>query len=60
VVVKVRYAPFVTVTHGVPYRSSGKDREALAAAALDALTRFEERKPVRLLGVRAEFADTPE
>jgi DNA polymerase IV len=49
VVVKVRYAPFITVTHGVPLGDSFED------AALEALTRFEADRPVRLLGVRAEF-----
>jgi len=49
VVVKVRYAPFVTVTHGVPLGDSFED------AALAALARFEPGRPVRLLGVRAEF-----
>lgn len=51
VVVKVRYAPFITVTHGVPLGDSWED------AALAALGRFEPGRPVRLLGVRAEFAD---
>jgi DNA polymerase-4 len=49
VVVKVRYAPFITVTHGVPLGDSFED------AALAALARFEPDRPVRLLGVRAEF-----
>ena len=54
VVVKVRYAPFDTVTHGVPLAGD------FAAAALTALALFEPGvppRPVRLLGVRAEFAD---
>lgn len=60
VVVKVRYAPFVTVTHGVPLRGP-VDADAFAAAALAALARFEPDRPdgpprpVRLLGVRADF-----
>jgi nucleotidyltransferase/DNA polymerase involved in DNA repair len=48
-VVKVRYAPFVTQTHGAPLTGSFED------AALAALEQFDERRPVRLLGVRAEF-----
>jgi DNA polymerase-4 len=64
VVVKVRYAPFVTVTHGVPFADPGEglfaatpDRAAaFEAAALAALARFDPGRPVRLLGVRAEFA----
>jgi len=55
VVVKVRYAPFDTVTHGVPLAEFGSMDEA-AQAALD---KFEADRPVRLLGVRAEFADNP-
>ena len=54
VVVKVRYAPFITETHGVALGEM-----SLEQAALDALSRFTGRRPVRLLGVRAEFADTP-
>jgi nucleotidyltransferase/DNA polymerase involved in DNA repair len=51
VVVKVRYAPFDTVTHGVPLAGD------FAAAAAAALAMFTPGRPVRLLGVRAEFAD---
>ena len=51
VVVKIRYAPFITVTHGVPLGESFEE------AALAALAMFEPGRPVRLLGVRAEFAD---
>jgi nucleotidyltransferase/DNA polymerase involved in DNA repair len=50
VVVKVRYAPFITETHGVALKDM-----TLAEAALTALDRFTSRRPVRLLGVRAEF-----
>jgi DNA polymerase-4 len=53
VVVKVRFAPFVTVTHGVPL--TGTIEEAAQAA----LGQFTPGRPVRLLGVRAEFADVP-
>jgi DNA polymerase-4 len=87
-VVKVRYAPFITVTHGVPFPDPGDalfdpsapetlpldppapedasafegppfDASAFEAAALAALAQFEPGRPVRLLGVRAEFADEP-
>jgi nucleotidyltransferase/DNA polymerase involved in DNA repair len=58
VVVKVRYAPFVTVTHGVPLAGPTLEATAIAQAAQAALDRFTDRsRPVRLLGVRAEFAD---
>jgi DNA polymerase-4 len=56
VVVKVRYRPFFTSTHGVPLPEPTGDPAALEAAALAALELFTGRRPVRLLGVRAEFA----
>jgi len=55
VVVKVRYAPFVTETHGVTLEVPSSDAGVLAAAAAEALGRFTGRRPVRLLGVRAQF-----
>jgi nucleotidyltransferase/DNA polymerase involved in DNA repair len=55
VVVKVRYAPFVTETHGVTLASPSLEAAVIEAAALSALERFGGRRPVRLLGVRAEF-----
>jgi DNA polymerase-4 len=55
VVVKVRYAPFVTETHGLTLASPTSEAEVIAAAAAEALGRFNGRRPVRLLGVRAEF-----
>jgi DNA polymerase-4 len=57
VVVKVRYKPFFTSTHGVPLDSPTSDRAEIEQAALAALAKFTDRRPVRLLGVRAEFAD---
>ena len=54
VVVKVRYKPFFTSTHGVPLEGTGT--AAIEAAAWAALELFAGRRPVRLLGVRAEFA----
>jgi nucleotidyltransferase/DNA polymerase involved in DNA repair len=56
VVVKVRYKPFFTSSHGVPLAQPGRDAAALEAAAQSALEFFTDRRPVRLLGVRAEFA----
>jgi DNA polymerase IV len=55
VVVKVRYAPFVTETHGVTLEVPSSEAAVIAAAAAQALGRFTGRRPVRLLGVRAEF-----
>jgi DNA polymerase-4 len=55
VVVKVRFAPFFTSSHGVALPEPSVDADAIRAAALRALDRFELDRPVRLLGVRAEF-----
>jgi nucleotidyltransferase/DNA polymerase involved in DNA repair len=88
VVVKVRYAPFVTITHGTSLppgerfppgapppqpallpldaadAAAGQTEEhwavTLQQAAAGALAKFTPGRPVRLLGVRAEFADKPE
>lgn len=57
VIVKVRFAPFFTSTHGAPLPEPTADPAAIRAAALRALERFELDRPVRLLGVRVEFAD---
>ncbi|MFY9931580.1 MAG: DNA polymerase IV [Streptosporangiaceae bacterium] len=56
VVVKVRYAPFVTETHGVKLAAPSSRAPEIEQAAAEALGRFPGRRPVRLLGVRAEFA----
>lgn len=55
VVVKVRYAPFDTHTHGGVLDSPTSDAAALERAALAALDLFTERRPVRLLGIRVEL-----
>jgi nucleotidyltransferase/DNA polymerase involved in DNA repair len=57
IVVKVRYAPFITYTRGVPLARPALDPAAVEAGALAALGRFTRQDPVRLLGVRAELAD---
>jgi len=57
VVVKVRYAPFITQTHGHPLAAPTVEAGPIRRAALAALDKFTGRRPVRLLGVRAEFAD---
>jgi nucleotidyltransferase/DNA polymerase involved in DNA repair len=56
VVVKVRYIPFTTHTHAHALATPTTEVTAIEQAALTALDRFTERRPVRLLGVRAEFA----
>jgi DNA polymerase-4 len=55
IVVKVRYAPFITETHGVTLAEPSSDHAVIAQAAAEALGRFTGRRPVRLLGVRAQF-----
>ena len=55
IVVKVRYAPFITETHGVTLASPSSEALVIQQAAAEALGRFTGRRPVRLLGVRAEF-----
>jgi DNA polymerase-4 len=55
VVVKVRYKPFFTSTHGQALAQPSLDAGVIEAAALAALERFTDRRPVRLLGVRAEL-----
>ena len=59
IVVKVRYAPFITETHGQPLAAPTVDAGAIRQAAVAALGRFTSRRPVRLLGVRAEFSRPP-
>jgi DNA polymerase-4 len=55
VVVKVRWQPFFTETHGRALPEPSADADLIEAAALDALELFTDRRPVRLLGVRAEL-----
>ncbi|MDQ3154679.1 MAG: DNA polymerase IV [Actinomycetota bacterium] len=55
VAVKVRFAPFFTHTRSRMLPAPTSDAVALEAAALEVLERFEHDRPVRLLGVRAEF-----
>jgi DNA polymerase-4 len=53
--VKVRFAPFFTYTRSMTLDEPTSDAAALADAAVRVLERFDDRRPVRLLGVRAEF-----
>jgi DNA polymerase-4 len=55
VIVKVRFAPFATHTHGVPLDEPTVDPSKLEEGALRALARFELDRPVRLLGIRVEM-----
>ncbi len=59
VVVKVRFAPFFTSTHGVALKAPTQDAAPIAEGARLALTRFDLDRPVRLLGVRVEFTPDP-
>ncbi|HEX2360548.1 MAG TPA: DNA polymerase IV [Jiangellaceae bacterium] len=54
--VKVRFAPFFTHIRSMTLAAPTSEAVALADAAVQILERFEDRRPVRLLGVRAEFA----
>jgi DNA polymerase-4 len=56
VVVKVRFAPFFTKQHGVKLAEPTQDAAMIEAGSRAALARFELDRPVRLLGVRGEFA----
>ncbi len=53
--VKVRFAPFITQTRSITLPEPTSDPDTLEAAALQVLDMFEHGRPVRLLGVRAEF-----
>ncbi|GGM64542.1 DNA polymerase IV [Longimycelium tulufanense] len=55
VAVKVRFAPFVTKTHSLTLPAPTNDAGDLEHAALELVRRFDRTRPVRLLGVRAEF-----
>jgi DNA polymerase-4 len=57
VVVKVRYAPFFTKQHGVRLAEPTEDEAAIKEGAQSSLAKFELDRPIRLLGVRADFAD---
>jgi len=58
VVVKVRLIPFITKTRGVAFPAPSSAPEDIAAGARAALERFPPiERPVRLLGVRAEFGE---
>jgi DNA polymerase-4 len=56
VAVKVRFAPFFTHTRSVPLAVPTRDPAEIRGAARAALDRFDHTRPVRLLGVRADFA----
>jgi DNA polymerase IV len=55
VAVKVRFAPFFTHTRSITLPAPTSDADELERAALEVLALFTDDRPVRLLGVRAEF-----
>ncbi|MCT2585182.1 DNA polymerase IV [Actinophytocola gossypii] len=55
VAVKVRFAPFFTHTRSMTLPEPTSDADELERAALAVLALFTDDRPVRLLGVRAEF-----
>jgi DNA polymerase-4 len=57
VAVKVRFAPFLTQTHGIALPTPTSDPAEIERAALAALELFELNRSVRLLGVRAELRE---
>src|SRR3954453_10372901 len=56
---KMRYAPFETRTRGLTLPAPTADEADIASAALELLTRFDQRRQVRLVGVRAEMDPPP-
>jgi DNA polymerase IV len=57
VAVKVRFAPFFTHTRSMTLPAPTGDVSLLEKAAVEVLGKFELNRPIRLLGVRAEFPD---
>ncbi len=57
VVVKVRFVPFTTRQHGGKLAEPTTDQIVIERAAQEALGKFDLGRPIRLLGVRAEFAE---
>jgi DNA polymerase-4 len=55
VAVKVRFAPFSTATRSMTLPSPTSSADELERAALAVWGRFTDDRPIRLLGVRAEF-----
>lgn len=55
--IKVRYAPFTTVTRSLTLPGPSNDAEVLADAAVSLLERVDRVRAVRLLGVRLEMAE---
>jgi DNA polymerase-4 len=56
VAIKVRFVPFLTATRVTKLAEPTTDPDEVAATAVRLLDRFDELRPVRLLGVRVELA----
>jgi len=52
---KVRFKPFDTATRSLPLAAPTGDAGPISAAALDLVETFDHDRPIRLLGVRADF-----
>jgi len=52
---KLRYAPFETRSRSLTLPGPTSDVADITAAALELLTRFDQEREVRLVGVRAEM-----
>jgi DNA polymerase IV len=57
VIVKVRFVPFFTRQHGLKLADPTTDEVMIERGAQEALGKFDLDGPIRLLGVRSEFAD---
>lgn len=57
--IKVRFAPFVTTTRVTKLRHPTTDPGVVAETAVRLLDRYDEIRPVRLLGVRVELEPPP-
>lgn len=55
---KIRYAPFVTKTRSLTLSAPTSEAAEIERAALEVFSWLEQGRPVRLLGVRAEFAES--
>ena len=58
--VKVRFKPFLTVTRSRTLSAPTDDADVIAAAALEIVEDVDHDRPIRLLGVRAEFPSDAE
>lgn len=55
--VKIRYAPFITTTRSLTLPTPTSAAEEIERAALEVFADLDHDRPVRLLGVRAEFGE---